>query len=183
MYDGQDLLDAFKLTGVFPKIHQAIFKTVAERVVYGGVVDLCCSTGLLGEQIRSKLSAHVVGIEADTEAILRGVAAGVKIPIMSAKIDPPKLDVIAEWLRAQGIKTVIARRCFPELFGGRKDFGHAFVAKIAEIGIGEIVLQGRVVTRNATNELSSLAKEIQLCESHYEVIALSGPCAYLRRRR
>jgi len=145
------------------------------------VLDLCCSTGLLGTQIAEKLGKTVIGIESSLVSIDLAKAYGIPIPIQQMKLTRDTLEPFVTFCNLYSIQTIVARRCIPELFGEDYDFGLEFVAAMATIGVKEIFLEGRVKTANATNIFNSVEHEIDLFNTYdmYKVTKRLGNIGYL----
>jgi hypothetical protein len=173
-------VQAYKANGEFPSIHSPLVSCVVEHVIGRRGLDLCCSHGLLGEQLLTKHGFQMIGVDGDASAVELARANGVKMPIHHIKLDAQTLPLVYQLIRANKIEVLIARRCFPELFGDDLELGGEFFGEIRAAGIKEIALEGRVQTPKATNRLSSVWAEIRLAQLHYEVSAKDGNCAILR---
>ena len=56
------------------------------------------------------------------------------------------------------------------------------VKLLYEVGVEEIVLEGRVVVKKPTNKLYSIEKEIECFDKYFKLVAKNKECAYLVRR-
>lgn len=114
-YNDQQYLEQWRASRAFPRIHDAIFDACVQWMPDLPFVDLCGSTGLLGRRIHDVLGLKGCGIDADTDAITRGLQAGVygdDLPIRHQLITPDTLPDMSMWLRDHNVQTVVARRCF-----------------------------------------------------------------------
>lgn len=181
-FSSDDHLKAWTLDRKYPPIHRQIVRAVLDHSVTFRYCDLCCWTGLLGQQVldRSGTGTVVVGVESNQHAIDCSEAAGVKVKIFPMWLKRDNLSDFAELLVENKIEALIARRCMPELFGSDLEAGKLFAEYMAGIGIKEIFLQGRVVQPAATNPLFSVVKEIELFAEFYRSVMLEGQIAVLR---
>lgn len=183
-FNSEEHLTAWRTAGKYPAIHEAIFSAVATHVCGGSVLDLCCSTGLLGERMRRQLGLRVVGVEADVKAVTAGLAAGVELPVTVMRVEPATLGEFIRVIRANSVTAIVARRCLPELFGWGLDglaWGRRWAEAIAAASVTELVIQGRVPTANARNLLPTVQHEIKLLQPTYRAVVTAGQVAYLRR--
>lgn len=181
-FDSTDYTDTFKRLGAFPQIHGAIYQLIAEELTGSSVLDLCCSTGLLGERIRTGLKVKVCGVDRDVGALLAGEAAGVAMPVIAMPIVPAAMPGLIAWVKLHGVDTLVARRCFPELFGDDHFFGRLMAAALRGAGVREVFLQGRQPTPGATTTLPTVYREAELFEGSYRVVRAVGQCIYMKAR-
>lgn len=172
-------LQAWQKTRQFPAIHFAIAGVVSAYCKGDRFLDLCCSFGLLGQRIKHESGAFVMGIDADADAIAKGKAAGIDIPLINMKVLPSTQNDLVQILDVNRINSIVARRALPELFGNDPAFGQDFVNAVADAGVKEFVIEGRAATRNATNALSSIDKEVALLSGRYKEARRIGAVSYL----
>lgn len=165
----------------FPAIHDDIFHAILTYGKGKSFLDLCCSTGLLAERIKQHLVYDVIGIDADEAAINLADLSGIKVPLICLKIVPETAKELAKIIEKFKIDTVVARRCFPELFGNDIEFGEVFAEILSQVGVKEIFIEGRIATKTATNALATLEDECQLVSKYYKVIKIYKNVAYLRK--
>lgn len=178
-YDTQDRLEEWKARGTFPKIHDALFALVVEEARGASFCDLCCSIGLLGQRILEKVpGSRVVGVEMDTDALLRGTAAGIRVPRHQLKVTPETVERFAAILRENGVTVLVARRCLSELFAADQR-GEWFTEAVLAAGVREFFIQGRQVVPNATHPVPDVRAEIACLGQGLKVRILRGECAYL----
>jgi SAM-dependent methyltransferase len=179
-FNSPEHLDVWRAIGRFPSIHDALYQLIAEQSDGKGFLDLCCSTGLLGQRILKGIKgARVYGVDADIKALDAAVVAGITYPMLKLTLMPAMIETFLAHVRDNRIDVLVARRCMPELFGSDRAFGLAFVEGIAKAGVKEVFLQGRVPTVKAVNQLASIQQEIALFASRYTVIAQKNDCAAL----
>lgn len=164
-FNSPDYLTAWVQTGKFPEIHDDIFDAVVNYSSGGVMLDLCCSTGLLTKRLQ-KFGAHVIGVDADSVAITAGLSFNIE-NLQQLKVTRETVSNLVNIVLNQRVRVLIARRCFPELFGEDLEFGREFAGLMASNGIEEIFIEGRVKTRNAINALATLDSEVSLFANHY----------------
>lgn len=182
-FDSPEHLVAWQNTGRFPWIHDAMYAFVAEHVEGSVFLDLCCSTGLMGERIRRRVrGARVVGVESDRRAIAAARSAGITFPILELRLGCDTLARFREFVAEHGVQVVLARRCIPELCGGKTDgFGPQLVAALAGAGVKEVVLQGRVDSTRAVNQYRNVEAEIRLFAAAYKLATRRGQIALVKK--
>lgn len=161
-FDAQELVDAWKATGAYPRIHDDIFNVAVSELRGVRVLDLCCSTGLLTHRVACALKVNVLGIDGNKAALERGEAAGLLREPVHLQIGRSTITQLLELISARGITAVLARRCMPELFGSDLDLGREFAGGLRDAGVDELVLEGRVATSAAVNPLASIDDEVRL---------------------
>jgi len=164
--------------GVFPSIHKSIVATAIEHVKGKKGVDLCCSHGLLGQQMMQH-GFSMMGVDGDKTAVKLAREQSISMPITLTPITRKTLQSVLKEIQDFRADFVVARRCLPELFGNDLLFGDIFFAQMKSIGIKELVIQGRVKTAKAVNPLSSIDAEISLVSPHYKLQHKNGDIAYL----
>lgn len=179
-YDADVYLAEFSRCGRFPAIHDTIVGLVADRLRGSRVLDLCCSTGLLGERLRRlQVADHVFGVDEDMDAIRKGQQAGVRIEFVRLSVKAATLPDLASLVRSNGITAVVARRCLPELLGGLPELDGPFADTLADAGVCEIFLEGRVVGPRAVNRLKSIDDEVRAMSGRFVPMAHRRACCYL----
>lgn len=192
-YDAVDHVARWAQLGRWPQIHTRLVDLVEQTAEDGAVLlDLCSSTGLLGQQLVDRAGLDVVAIEADGGAIEVGRAHGITVSTVQMTLHPGSLDGFADVVRSHGVTGIVARRCLPELFAtdfaGRnlstvnRPFARAWLDLIHSLGVDTLWIEGRARTVDATNPLATIGAEIELVSSHYFVVDREGPCARLTRR-
>ena len=181
-FNAAEYVEQWKENGKYPAIHNAIFSAINVHGHGGKMLDLCCSTGLLGKRIAKLGNYSVIGVESDKRAIELAQKLGNDLPIYEFKINRPNLEAFMDILKNENVTAIAARRCIPELFGEDVPLGMTFVEGIYEHGVQEVFLEGRVKTKNATNVFNSIEKEIELFVLCYDLVTQNGNVAYLRRK-
>jgi hypothetical protein len=180
-FDSDEYLADFLRRGRFPAIHDALFGLVVDRLRGSRVLDLCCSTGLFGERLRRHgVVEFVMGVDGDTSAIHRGQQAGVRIRTEFLRVGHGTLPFLAHIIRSNGITAVVARRCLPELLGDDPSLDGPFADTLADAGVAELFLEGRVVSPRSTNRLKSLDEEIAAVSGRFTPFAHRKALCYLR---
>ena len=124
----------------------------------------------------------MAGDEADKKSV-EPANLYISMPVYHIKVNRENMDKIHNTLYVRDITFIVARRCLPELFGDDLEWGIEFFKSMREYGIRELVLEGRVATKNAVNPLHSLAAELDLVSDSYTVYQQTGNVAYLRARK
>lgn len=189
-FDSQEHLDRWKATGEFPAIHDAIFSLMEQRLVGRTglrVLDLACSTGLLGERIWQRLPGveYVLGLDSDGDAMCRGANAGITVPTLNQSVRPGSMVSLQAQMMKIHINVVVARRCIPEIFGGQPDLARSFMSILASTDVTDLFIEGRVESARSTHPLKSVNQEISFLDAanHSHLCALwtkSGRCAHMR---
>jgi hypothetical protein len=194
-FNGNEHLEAFRDYGRFPKIHESLFNLIAETWQGGSFMDVCCSTGLLGQRIATKLGCPCVGVEGDADAIARGKAHGVTLSVRRLEIEPRTMSAFERILDDHKVNTLVARRCISELFAEGVHLGHTtvvqtalkegfaetFVNALLRHNVDEVYLQGRAKHAGSRHVIPNLDAELEFFLPQYEVHVRRGECAYLRR--
>jgi SAM-dependent methyltransferase len=181
-FDSAERLALWRATGRFPNIHDALYALIRENLEGRRVLDLCCSTGLLGERIRVGCRAAACGLDADREALDRGTEAGISYPRLAVTLGRATLPAVVAWLARRKVDTVVARRCLSELCAHDPGFGPVLAAAFADLGVRELFIQGRQKMSTATHPIPDVDAEIRLVDGPYRVVEKRGECAYLRTR-
>jgi hypothetical protein len=181
-FNSIEYIFAYSKTGIFPAIHKNIANMALDHVQGRSGLDLCCSYGLLGQQLANRGGYVMAGIDSNFKAVDLAQIY-VDMPVYQIRVDRNNLDKIRNTVYVRDITFIVARRCLPELFGDDLEWGIDFFAAMREYGVRELVLEGRVKTKNATNALHSLEAEIDLVSDSYTPYQQTGNVAYLRVRK
>jgi SAM-dependent methyltransferase len=184
-FDSIDYLHAWHTSGktMWPTIHRDLFQFIYERVKGKTVADLCCSTGLLAQQIHQRIGLDVIGLDGDEKAIAAAQNYGVTIPLFCQKVTVNVLPKLKNSLQDRGVTVIIARRCLPELIGDTGIPAWTFSEWLADSGIQEVFLEGRIPHKSPSNPLHNIDLECKAMDGHYEVVEKRGRLAYLWRRQ
>lgn len=168
-FDDPQLVHRWRSEGQFPAIHRKVFEAASIHAE-GAVLDLCSSTGLLGRRMVDELGFTCCALEGDQRAVSAGIAAGVynaTLPVLCLRITPGSLATLHDWCRGHEVRTVVARRCFPELSESvdLNDLREAF----ARAGIERIILEGRVASARTTHPLGRVQNEVDALAPTYSV--------------
>ncbi|MBN2024949.1 MAG: hypothetical protein JW809_19385 [Pirellulales bacterium] len=169
---------AFREGRRWPEIHRPMVEAVLELARGQAVLDLCCSTGLLGERLAS-LGFQAVGVERDVEAIAAARARGVTVPIVPMSVEPATLETLTRLIAERQVTVLVARRCFSEIFAARMDWAAVFCRRVADAGIRELFLQGRVFSTRSRHPIPHTDAEVALCRGVFTQRIRRGPVAYL----
>lgn len=183
-YDDDSYLEAWQSKREYPKIHKNMYELVTATITSKTVMDLCCSTGLLGQHV-ADFGANVIGVEALQKSIDKAKSFGIEIPLIQLNIDNNSIDVLCEIIANNSVTGIIARRCLSELFVTEDktsiDFKWAnlFTKKIVEAGIKEIWVEGRAEQGRSVHPIPNTETEIVCLESLFDVVVMRNRCAKL----
>ena len=177
---------------MYPAIHLGLVEYVKRNLrSRPNFLDLGCCYGLLGRRLIDKFDGEVpmcVGMDADAKVLVAARNAGVEFARLKL-IHCPDIAMSCKLLKAvieeYELEVVIARRIFPELFGtdDRMRLAAPFFSALAESGIREIFIQGRVKCAAATNSLPSVQSEVNtimsLPANAWPKFEIVGPFAHL----
>lgn len=173
-------LVSWKAGDGFPAIHDDIFNMVQEVAPEGAILDLCCSTGLLAQRFL-EAGRVAYGIDGDRAAIARSMQYGIKVDLHAVNISPAAFPFLESFIESHEIRTIVARRCLPELFGQDLGAGRAFAALLQKCGIQHVFIEGRIPVKAAVNLLATIQDEVALFEERYRLAALRGRVAHLEK--
>lgn len=166
----------------YPAIHDTIYKAYLEHCGGGThrVLDLCCSTGLLGQHILDN-GGSAIGVDCDPKAREVAKRYGISLPIYPLKIVQATLPLLSKVLKENPCQVVLARRCFPEISNGDWAWGQQFVRFLHEHGVDKIVIQGRLDKKTNTDMLGEVGKEVALVQTTglYQCTFCEGQIAVL----
>lgn len=165
-FDDPEYVAAWRRDGTFPRIHDGIVQQVLTETEPGDgpVLDLGACTGLLGRQLVGH-GYQVYALQEPGPAHDLGVTEGVydPIPVLRLKLTGPlSLGPTLGWIEQVGIRTIVARRVFPELWdslGGKEGFD-LLAEGLAASGVERIILEGRVTSTRTTHPLGDAADEV-----------------------
>lgn len=182
-FDSRERLDTWQIGGGFPAIHNDIVTAAIVYVRGRRVLDLGCSYGLLGARlIAAEAAEFVVGVERDAEIVRQARDAGVPITFAVFAVNRSTMPALEALVLVHKLDVLVARRVLPELFGEDLELGRDFARAIAGAGISEMLIEGRVATRNAKNALATVDQEVALLDSSYKEARRVGAVSYLVRR-
>lgn len=181
-FNSKEHIQTYVDTGKFPAIHSPLVSLAVEHLNGRRGLDLCCSHGLLGEQLHKRHGFYMVGVDADAKSVALAKDNSITMDIYQIKLKAETFPVIFKLIQEKMLDVLIARRCFPELFGENLQLGKSFFAELSKSGVKEIALEGRVQTLKATNPLASLDGEIALAINYYSVKIRQGNTAILQLR-
>ncbi|WP_372672559.1 hypothetical protein [Amycolatopsis kentuckyensis] len=164
-FDDPSYVDAWGRAGVFPRIHQGIVQHVLTETepVDGHVLDLGACTGLLGRQLADNgFTVFAVQEPGPAHDLGRGRGVFDPIPVLDLRVTPDTIGTLVAWIEQVDVRTVIARRVFPELWdalGGKAGFDQ-LAEGLADAGVERIFLEGRAVSSRTTHPLGDAAREV-----------------------
>lgn len=163
-FDAPLHVERWQNTGQYPTIHNAMAEVVTAHTAPGEhVLDLGCSTGLLGRQMADR-GRVVSSLDADHRAIMLGVDAGVfeGMRYFNTRVTPQTVREVIWWIADQHPTTVMARRVFPELHDALGTLGlEDFAAALKRLGVQQIILEGRMPSNRMTHPLCTADREVE----------------------
>lgn len=187
-FDSEEYLAAWKLHGFWPRIHDAMVRMVercaTRREEPLRVLDLTCSTGLLGQRVSAiEKVEFVMGVDRDEKALAAGLAAGVNIPLERWSVVPGQLKAfVREVIVGHRINTIVARRCLPELFDRQMLFGAEWAREMRLAGVGDLLIEGRRRVARPVSVLHSVDQEIVMVGESYFPLHQDGEIAWMEAR-
>ena len=179
-FNSPEYLSAWRTKGIWPSIHDAMADFAAANMRAKFLLDLGCSYGLLGARIGVENGGLAcAGVEADEKVIQAAQEAGVPLRFYTLKLTRATLPAFAKILVETRARAIVARRILPELWGEDREGGAEFVDLIADLGVREILVEGRIVSERATNPLRSIDDEVALLSSRYREAQRAKALSYL----
>jgi hypothetical protein len=180
-FNSPELLLTWARCRRFPAIHDNMAAAALSYVRGTRILDLGCSFGLLGARIAKDMGGvTAIGVEADAGVISAAEAAGVPMVFHNIKITAETLPQLETVIRCHGIDIIIARRIMPELFGSDPEMGRRFAAMAAAAGVGEMLIEGRVLSERSTNALASIGAEVEMLSGSYREVRRIKAVSYLQ---
>jgi hypothetical protein len=180
-FDSTEHVRAWVARRQYPAIHNDIFTAVQTFSTGTSGLDLCCSTGLLGSRVAKQLRVPCIGVDVDKDAVEFARLAGVPMAITIMPVTPDTLEQLVGIVKDAKVDMILARRCFPELFGSNRPFGEAFAKAMHGAGVKEIFIEGRVPVAKPINSLDTLKKEVELMSPYFKATRAHRNVAYLKR--
>ena len=181
-YSSIEYVYDYKAKGIFPRIHNDIFNMVKENVKGKRAIDLGSCTGLISIRLVEQAGFEfVAGLEGNISYLEKAIPND-KVTYFNFYVTKENMDKLKEVIVKNGITVVVGRRVIPEI--GERDISVVYdlVKLLYEVGVEEIVLEGRVVVKKPTNKLYSIEKEIECFDKYFKLVAKNKECAYLVRR-
>lgn len=182
-FDAPAYVQTWADTGRYPTIHTAMAEVVTTHTAPGEhVLDLGCSTGLLGRQMADR-GRVVTALDADERAMMIGREAGVfdGIRYFNTRLTPKTMPDVLNWIADHHPTTVMARRIFPELHDALGTAGlDEFVERLASLGVQQIVLEGRMPSNRMTHPLCTADREVEALSGHWSPLDSGHGYAHVR---
>jgi SAM-dependent methyltransferase len=180
-FNSPEHLAKWRATGRYPLIHDAMSGAAASLVCGSRLLDLGCSYGLLGARIAYAAGGAAFGIDADADVIAAANEARVPIKLRCMRVTADTMKELCDFVAAEGITVLIARRVMPELFGEGIALGVKFAAMLAGAGVDEVLIEGRVVSARSVSALASIDDEVAMLSGSYREVRRIKAISYLRR--
>lgn len=186
-FNDTSYLEQWKKDRTYPSIHSNIFNLISSTVESTSIVDICCSTGLLGQHV-SDLGLDVFGVEYSETSIANAKKYGIEMPIYQMHIDRSSINDLCKLISENGATGLLARRCLSELFVARDgesidfDWANIFSQKIIKAGIKEVWIEGRADQGRSTHPIPDTETEIKCLEGFFKVVDKYKKCAKLMPR-
>ncbi len=180
-FDSPELVAAWLADGTYPVIHQGMYSWVRENVGPGdgAVLDLCSSSGLLARRL-ARAGYQTAAVTMPGPALTLGKDAGVydHTPVLELRISPAELPELDRWVRAQKVRTIVARRALPELHDALGDVDFSIMAEMwADAGVRTVLVEGRMAAGRSAHPLRSVAHEVDALGARWRREALRGNLA------
>jgi len=177
-FDSLDYLSDYYNNGQYPKIHNNIMEVLKELPPMS-VMDIGCCTGLLSKRL-SEVHTEVIGIEPNPKYIQIGVKSD-NIKYYNIGVNKETLPVLKELIKMHNIKCCVMRRCLPEICNtGGISLCVQWIYLLYKLNVEYLAIEGRVVSKRASNALYSIEKEVELCLGMYDVIKSYRACRLLK---
>lgn len=169
--------------GSFPSIYDKITDLIVKNCTVPKILDLGCGHGLLGQSLTRKMAGcYVLGVDSNADFIDQAKFASIHIELQHVHVHKDNINTLAVQCQLLGIKTIVARRSFPEIFGDDPQDLSLFAATMKAYGIDQIFLQGQISVPNPKTQLFNAAQEVRWIKAHYEPRITMGECVYLQAR-
>jgi hypothetical protein len=179
-FNSPEYLEAWRRDGSWPIIHNALADFAISHISGNFLLDLGCAYGLLGARIAMDAGGlGCAGIDADRKVIRAAQDAGVPMRFYCLRLTRESLPELKGVLNITRAKALIARRILPELWGEDPDGGREFVEALADCGVREIFVEGRVASERSTNPLRSIDEEVALLSARYREAKRVKALSYL----
>lgn len=172
--------------GRVPAIYQPMLGLAADTYGYWEwpLLDFACGTGILGAAVATRLGgaypACVVGTDGNPRRLDRGRCSGIRHGLLYAPIR--SVDEVTEYgrlLRHLQPRTVLMRRAIADVFEKQPQLVRQFAAELEGAGVRDLLVEGRVETRNAVNPFPTIAHEVAALAPHYHEVQRRGRLSYL----
>lgn len=182
-FDSHEWLEAWRKTGRFPHIHDAIFNAFAANVDPGtSVLDIGASTGISTARLQH-LGYTATVAEANMESIERGREYGTwgDAHIWVNYITPATIEGLEGLLKDREVKAILARRVISEVYDGMKGEPAEFARVVRESGVQIIVLEGRKISRNTVHPCGTADLEAAVFGDGWRITERVGDVRVLER--
>ncbi len=180
-FNSIEYLEAWRERKEWPAIHNAMTDFALTNMAGTALLELGCAFGLLGARIALEADCDVkaFGVDADMRTISLASAAKVPIRIHHLAVTRETLPVLRAYIEVEKVTSLVARRVLPELWGEDLEGGAAFADMLAEAGVREVLLEGRVASERATNPLRSIDEEVGLLARNFREVTRAKALSYL----
>lgn len=180
-YDSTNYLQDYQQDHTFPRIHDEMFHLVNQyRRGCTSALDLCCSTGLLGQRIIDVLKMPCVGVEGFVASSREGADYGVGMQVYELRVTPATLPAFITIVKDHKVDMLVARRAVSEVFKTADDpFGDVFVTELLAAGVHTVVLQGRAISTRSVHPMKSIDEEMAAFKRQMPVLHYGGQFAVL----
>lgn len=170
---------------VYPAIHDDIMKLIVDTGAAEDpkpTLDLGSSIGLLSKRL-SEIMPLVVGVEGSVKDFQTARQySNENLIFYRYYLDSKTIEMVKDNIARYGIKYIVARRIFPEIFERTDaDFLKELSGVFYGMGIERIYLEGRKKDKRAVNALSDADKEVMPFSEDFVVSAVYNDCRMLRR--
>ena len=184
-FDDDKLLKAFFESGQYPKIHDNICVLV-KRTSTGlkRVADIGACHGLLSHRLLTECDKEfVLAVEGNKKYLVNATKHS-DLCYYNKYVLPSNLDELRSTLKEHRINLVVARRVLPEICdAGGVNLVSEFASMLHEVGVEQIILEGRVNVPNPKNRLHTVEHEAIAISDYYAPVMTFKNCMALERRK
>lgn len=190
-FDDDKLLKVFSESGQYPKIHDNICVLV-KRTSSGlkRVADIGACHGLLSHRLLTECDKEfVLAVEGNKKYLVNATKHS-DLCYYNKYVLPSNLDELRRILHEHRINLVVARRVLPEICDAGEICGAGGVKLVSEfahmlhdVGVEQVILEGRVNVPNPKNRLPTVEHEAIAISDYYAPIMTFKNCMALERRK
>lgn len=183
-FDAPEYVTAWYATRTYPQIHSKIAQFTREHIDPrdGVLLDLCSSTGLLARRL-ADYGYQMTAVQEPGTAADLGKSAGVydDIPLLQLRVAPHTLHDLLAFVERHQVRTVVARRCWPELWDALDTEFPVLIRELRAAGVAAVVLEGRIGAARSTHQLRDVNAEAAALAPWFRVEDRRGQLAVLLR--
>lgn len=180
-YDSLEHIDNLKKKGVYPKIHNDIFK-LHQLVPVDNVLDVGCCYGLLSHRL-SQVYDNVVGIEANSRYAEHFIFKD-NIRYYNFEINKKNIGLLDHIIKKHNIQAVYCRRVIPSIYDtGGLELVQMFKDTLIRNNIEYLITEGMFKFKHNKNYFKTCYEEFAFFGDEYEVIQQYNNCGVLKLKK